>query len=115
MSRQKIVVRFGFLVALLVCAMATSQLPATEQTTEEVSRETAGGSDQALDSRSTAPRGNLLAALEILDGAFGPDSAEPQASPFEPPGHGGTPPGQGGTPPGQSTPPGKGGTPPGQQ
>lgn len=42
------------------------------------------------------------------------DSPETPATPFLPPGHGGTPPGQGGTPPGQTTPPGQGGTPPGQ-
>lgn len=42
------------------------------------------------------------------------DEPEAEASPFEPPGFGGTPPGQGGTPPGQTTPPGHGGTPPGQ-
>jgi hypothetical protein len=54
----------------------------------------------------------LEAILGMLD-SLAADS-ESEASPFEPPGHGGTPPGQGGTPPGQTNPPGHGGTPPGQ-
>jgi hypothetical protein len=54
----------------------------------------------------------LTEILGMLDGLSA--DSETEASPFEPPGFGGTPPGQGGTPPGQTTPPGQGGTPPGQ-
>ena len=54
------------------------------------------------------------AAVTIIGSSFSAESTENDASPFLPPGHGGTPPGQGGTPPGQTTPPGHGGTPPGQ-
>jgi hypothetical protein len=54
----------------------------------------------------------LAEILGMLDGLTA--DSETEASPFEPPGHGGTPPGQGGTPPGQTTPPGHSGTPPGQ-
>jgi hypothetical protein len=56
---------------------------------------------------------NAEMAQGILD--WMGEHQEASASPFLPPGHGGTPPGQGGTPPGQQTPPGKGGIPPGQQ
>ncbi len=54
----------------------------------------------------------LAEILSMLDGLTA--DSETEASPFEPPGFGGTPPGQGGTPPGQTTPPGQGGTPPGR-
>lgn len=53
-------------------------------------------------------------ALEILAALRPAGNEEPEASPFLPPGHGGTPPGHGGVPPGHTTPPGHGSTPPGQ-
>ncbi len=56
----------------------------------------------------------LQEVLPLLEPRASESGAEAEASPFRPPGHGGTPPGQGGTPPGQTTPPGHGGTPPGQ-
>jgi len=56
----------------------------------------------------------IVVSMSLLDELLFDDAAESAASPFLPPGHGGTPPGQGGTPPGQTTPPGQGGTPPGQ-
>ena len=52
----------------------------------------------------------LLVVMGILDGVSA--NEETEASPFRPPGFGGTPPGQGGTPPGQTTPPGQGESPP---
>ena len=61
----------------------------------------------------SSPQQQAADALEILN-TFKEGTMEPLASPFLPPGHGGTPPGQGGVPPGQTTPPGHGGTPPGQ-
>ena len=57
-------------------------------------------------------KSKLMTVIGMLDGLS--MNHEATASPFLPPGHGGTPPGQGGTPPGQTTPPGQGGTPPGQ-
>jgi hypothetical protein len=61
---------------------------------------------------ATEENSMLSTFLGMLEGLTA--SAEAEASPFEPPGFGGTPPGQGGTPPGQTNPPGHGGTPPGQ-
>jgi hypothetical protein len=70
---------------------------------------------QASGGGTNTPFRDLAAqALSILESTASPVGAEPEASPFTPPGHGGTPPGQGGIPPGQTTPPGQGGTPPGQ-
>ena len=110
MKRQRKILRISFTVAALVCAIVTSPLPATEPTTD-----TAAGSGRAPDSGSTAAQSNIFTALEILSSTSDPGSTEASASPFEPPGHGGTPPGHGGTPPGQTNPPGHGGTPPGRQ
>jgi hypothetical protein len=61
----------------------------------------------------TTEENSLLNAILGMLESLGEES-ESEASPFEPPGFGGTPPGQGGTPPGQTNPPGHGGTPPGQ-
>ena len=76
--------------AILVCAVAVGSAPMAE-----------------------VSEANVQPALGILHELASGLGEEP-ASPFQPPGHGGTPPGQGGTPPGQTTPPGEGGTPPGQ-
>jgi hypothetical protein len=61
----------------------------------------------------TAEVSNNAVLFEILD-MLGSLNVETEASPFVPPGQGGTPPGQGGPFPGHADPPGHGGTPPGQ-
>lgn len=69
----------------------------------------AGLSLPGLAAEEDSSLSTLLGMLEGLSAG-----AETEASPFMPPGFGGTPPGQGGIPPGQTNPPGQGGIPPGQ-
>ena len=82
------------------------------------SSEARGAADKTIRVESPTPKDAFSILQDVLPLLIDPrapgSGAETEASPFLPPGHGGTPPGQGGTPPGQTTPPGHGGTPPGQ-
>ena len=91
-SRSAIII----FVLLLVAGLSLPAIAAEEDTAPTATEET-----------------SLLSTfLGMLEGLTA--DSETEASPFEPPGFGGTPPGQGGTPPGLTNPPGQGGTPPGQ-